>query len=210
MTNQSEQVDFWRGEFGDGYMERNNPDAATIRTRIAMWSQILSRLVGRPPKSILEVGANIGLNLRALSHLTDAELWGIEPNDRALAKLVEDKVVDKDNALAGTGADLKLPDGSVEMAFTSGVLIHIHPDDLLENCKQMHRVSSRYIVCIEYFADQPVELKYRDHANKLFKRDFGGYWMDNFPDLQLVDYGFAWKRVTQLDNLTWWIFEKRA
>ena len=45
--------------------------------------------------------------------------------------------------------------------------------------------------------------------NRLFKRDFGGLWLDTCPDLRVVAYGFAWKRLTGLDNLTWWLFEKR-
>jgi spore coat polysaccharide biosynthesis protein SpsF len=32
--------------------------------------------------------------------------------------------------------------------------------------------------------------------------------MDRFPDLQLVDYGFFWKRATGLDDATWWLFRK--
>ena len=59
------------------------------------------------------------------------------------------------------------------------------------------------------FSDKPVETPYRDHSDVLFKRDFGGFWLDNFPHLRVVSYGFAWKRVTGLDNLTWWLFEKR-
>lgn len=50
---------------------------------------------------------------------------------------------------------------------------------------------------------------YRGHDDRLFKRDFGGYWLDHFSDLWTVAYGFAWKRITGLDNLTWWLFEKR-
>jgi len=210
MSGNSEQIEFWRGEFGNHYLERNTADATNIRPRLQLWSQILSRLAGRPPESILEIGANIGINLRTLSLLTGAELWAVEPNDKARARLVEDGVVPQDRAFGGSGADVTLPDASIDLVFTSGVLIHIHPDDLLANCSQMHRVSKRYIGCVEYFSDKPVELKYREHSNKLFKRDFGGFWMDNFPDLQLIDYGFAWKRVTGLDNLTWWIFEKRG
>ncbi|MBX9633924.1 MAG: hypothetical protein K2X44_02990, partial [Magnetospirillum sp.] len=110
------------------------------------------------------------------------------------------------NAIA-TG--IPLADGAVELAFSSGVLIHIHPDDLLQSCREIHRVSSRYVVCVEYFSDKPEEINYRGHTGVLFKRDFGSFWMDNFPDLQLLDYGFAWKRITGLDNLTWWIFEKK-
>lgn len=209
MNDRSEQVEFWRGDFGNDYIERNLPTAEMMRARITMWSTIMSKIEGNKPNSILEVGANVGNNLRALTHLSGAELYAIEPNDNARKQLIADGIAKPENVIAGTGADLTLPDGAVDLAFTSGVLIHIHPDDLLSNMRQMYRVSNRYIVCIEYFADKPVELTYREHANKLFKRDFGGFWMDNFPDLQLIDYGFVWKRVTGLDNLTWWVFEKR-
>ena len=96
------------------------------------------------------------------------------------------------------------------MAFTSGVLIHIHPDDLLDSMGEIHRVAKRYVVCIEYFSDKPEMIPYRGHDDRLFKRDFGSYYLDNFPDLSVVDYGFSWKRLTGLDNLTWWVFEKRS
>jgi len=43
---------------------------------------------------------------------------------------------------------------------------------------------------------------------KLFKRDFGGFWWDVFPELTFVDGGFFWKRATGLDDLTWWLFAK--
>ena len=46
------------------------------------------------------------------------------------------------------------------------------------------------------------------NAGKLFKRDFGSFWWDLYPDLKLVDYGFFWKRVAGLDDFTWWLFEK--
>ena len=52
-------------------------------------------------------------------------------------------------------------------------------------------------------------IPYRGQEGLLFKRDFGGLWLDSFPSLRTVAYGFAWKRVTGVDNLTWWLFEKR-
>jgi hypothetical protein len=58
-------------------------------------------------------------------------------------------------------------------------------------------------------ARKPEMFPYRGHDDRLFKRDFGGYWLDHFSDLWTVAYGFAWKRITGLDNLTWWLFEKR-
>ena len=92
---------------------------------------------------------------------------------------------------------------------TSGVLVHIHPDNLLPSCKEIYRCSTRWIGCIEYFADKPETVPYRGNNDQLFKRDFGSLWLDNFPDLRTVAYGFAWRRLTGLDNVNWWLFEKR-
>lgn len=206
--DETEQLKFWRGDFGDAYADRNAPEVDLLRARVALWASILKSLAGAPPESILEVGANVGNNLRALRQLTGAELHALEPNDKARQVLVDDGVVAADNARGGFASAIDLPDGAVDLAFTSGVLIHIHPDDLAPSCREIHRVARRYIACIEYFSDKPEEIPYRGHAERLFKRDFGGFWLDTFPDLRVVDYGFAWKRLTGLDNLTWWLFEK--
>lgn len=206
----TKQVEFWQGQFGNEYTDRNAAAADQIRARTAMWSRILHSTVGAPPKSFIEVGANLGLNLRALKNISDAEMIAVEPNAGARERLVADKVVTSENVHDGIAANLPLEDGSADLSFTSGVLIHIHPDDLLASYREIHRVSRRYVVSVEYFADQPTEINYRGNEGFLFKRDFGGFWLENFDDLQLLDYGFSWKAVTGLDNLTWWIFEKRG
>jgi spore coat polysaccharide biosynthesis protein SpsF len=205
----SEQLRFWRGDFGNEYTDRNTNSARELRARVALWAPIMARLEGAMPESILEVGANIGNNLRALRQLSDAEFFAIEPNEKARGVLVDDGVVPRANVRDGFAAAINLDDGAVDLAFTSGVLIHIHPDDLLASCSEIHRVARRYVVCIEYFSDKVEEITYRGHSERLFKRDFGSFWMDSFPDLAVLDYGFAWKRTTGLDNLTWWLMEKR-
>ncbi|MBF0187051.1 MAG: methyltransferase domain-containing protein [Magnetococcales bacterium] len=205
---ESRQVAFWRGAFGTTYTQRNAPDDWQLRSRVRMWSEILRSTVGAPPTSILEVGANLGINLRVLGSLVDAKLHALEPNAAARARLEEDGVLPADAIHDGFASAIPLADGAVDLAFTSGVLIHIHPDDLEASCREIHRVASRYIVCVEYFSDKPESIPYRGHDDVLFKRDFGGFWLDLFPDLQVLDYGFAWKRMTGLDNLTWWIFAK--
>ena len=70
-----------------------------------------------------------------------------------------------------------------------------------------HRVSKKYIITIEYFSDKPTEIEYGDVLLK--KRDYGSIWLDNFSNISLVGYGFFWKRITGLDNVHWWIFEKK-
>jgi pseudaminic acid biosynthesis-associated methylase len=208
--NDTAQLQFWRGDFGDTYIDRNTASAEHLRARVTMWAPILASLVGCPPASILEVGSNIGNNLRALRALTGAALYALEPNQQAREILVKDGVVPAANVLDGFAARIGLPDSAIDMVFTSGVLIHIHPDDLLASCAEIHRVARRYVVCIEYFSDKPETISYRGHTDKLFKRDFGSFWLDHFSDLRVLNYGFAWKRMTGLDNLVWWVFEKRV
>lgn len=208
--NLSPQAALWRGEFGDAYAERNAPDADRLAQMARHWSKVLRCTEGEPPRSILEVGPNVGLNLRALARVTTAELWAVEPNAKARDILVNDGVMAPERVLDGVAAKIDLPNGAADLAFTSGVLIHIHPRDLLASCREIHRVARRYVACVEYFSDREEEVPYRGNREALFKRDFGGFWLDNFPDLRVLDYGFAWRRATGLDNSTWWVFEKRG
>jgi spore coat polysaccharide biosynthesis protein SpsF len=203
------QSDFWRGKFGDSYTARNVASAEQMHARIALWAEILSHTIAAPPASILEVGANLGINLRALRALSSARLMAVEPNESARATLVRDGVVAAEDVRDGLASKIDFIDGAADFAFTSGVLIHIHPDHLPASLKEIHRCAKRWVGCIEYFSDKPETIPYRGHDDRLFKRDFGGLWLDTFPDLRVVAYGFAWKRVTGLDNLTWWLFEKR-
>ncbi len=200
----------WRGDFGTLYTERNLPDEAALAGRLRLWSALINTMQGAMPQSVLEVGANAGLNLRALRLLCAASFHAVEPNAQARARLIGDGVVPAERVYDSIATAIPLDDGAVDLAFTSGVLIHIAPDQLLESCREIHRVSRRYVACVEYFSDKPSELPYRNHDGLLFKRDFGSFYLDNFADLRVIDYGFFWKRVTGLDNLTWWVFEKTA
>jgi pseudaminic acid biosynthesis-associated methylase len=202
-----DQLKRWRGSFGDAYADRN-AGFNYIAPLVSAFARILERTRHHPPHSILEVGANIGLNLRALSRLGDAELHAAEPNAKARTVLIQDHVVKPERVYDADAARLPLADRSIDLVFTSGVLIHIHPDRLAAACREIHRVAARWIVCIEYFAAEPTSSPYRGHDDLLFKRDFGQFWLDCCPKLVPVDCGFFWKRLSLLDNLTWWLFER--
>ena len=75
--------------------------------------------------------------------------------------------------------------------------------------REIHRVSRRYIACVEYFADSPEEVTYRGESGRMWRRDYGSAYMDLFS-LKLLGNGFFWKREGYPDNLTWWLFEKVA
>lgn len=67
------------------------------------------------------------------------------------------------------------------------------------------------IFCIvEYYNPIPVEVTYRRHRRKLFKRDFAGEMLDAFPNLRLVDYGFVYHRDANFaqDDVNWFLLEK--
>ncbi len=201
-------LEAWSSAFGDAYTARNAADDSSVEQRVEMWRRILRPLSSDLPESCLEVGANVGINLRALRRLHSIEMYALEPNAGARNILIRDDVVPGDHVLDGSAERIDLADGSIDLVFTSGVLIHIAPDSLEDACREMHRVARRYLLAIEYFASEPEEKSYQGREGLLFKRDFGAFWLDLFPALSLVDYGFFWKRATGLDDLTWWLFAK--
>jgi len=204
VTYTTEQEDFWAGEFGDDYINRNN-DAELVAANVALFARVLTatQSVG----SVIEFGANIGLNLRAIRHLLPkAGLAAIEINAQAVADLKKqsDLTVFHQSVL-----DFE-PEITRDFVLIKGVLIHINPDALAAVYEKLYQTSKRYICVAEYYSPNPVEVPYRGHTGKLFKRDFAGEMMDRFSTLKLVDYGFVWHRDTLFpqDDITWFLMEK--
>jgi len=54
-----------------------------------------------------------------------------------------------------------------------------------------------------------MEKRYHGRERMLFLRDYGTFWLENFPGLRVVDFGFFWKPISG-DNLNWWLFQKAA
>lgn len=201
-------VDHWRGDFGDAYIERNTAAEAALRQRTLMWGRFLWQMMPRLPRSVLEVGCNVGINLRALPRLIEAEYFAVEPNAKARAKVLADGIVKPENLFDSDATRVPLPDNSVDLSFTTGVLIHVPPAELPAAVDELYRTSRRYVLMSEYFADQPEEKAYRGHEGLLFKRDFGKLMLERHPDLQILDYGFFWREAGAVDNGNWWLFRK--
>lgn len=204
MTKYStDQESFWAGGFGKEYTDRNQGPQLHA-ANLHFFSKIVDRLRG--VRSILELGANRGMNLHALrSLLPDCDLAGIEINPEA-AQLLETSGF---KAYRGSILDFQV-DHARDLAFTKTVLIHINPDALPRVYDLLHAASRRYVVIAEYYNPTPVEVRYRGHEGKLFKRDFAGEMMDRHKDLRLVDYGFSYSRdpVFAQDDVTWFLMEK--
>jgi spore coat polysaccharide biosynthesis protein SpsF len=132
----------------------------------------------------------------------------VEPNRRAREILVADRILRPDRVHAADASALPFPDACFDLVFTCTVLIHV-PDDALQAAyREIHRVSRRWILCMEYFSPAPLMIPYRGHDDLLFKRDYGALWLDGFRDLEHVANGFFWKRTTGLDDVNWWLFRK--
>jgi len=199
------RLDFWRGNGGDQYIDRN---PANMQARIALWLEIVKSLP-TDPRTVLEVGANIGQNIEAFSRVLDHDVifHAVEPNEKAREYMITNNVLPRSKVFGGNAEALPFNDDSIDLVFTSGVLIHIHPDDLLRAYRDMYRVARRYIISIEYFSVEPREKVYRGEMGRLWTRDFGQLWLDHF-NMEPLGCGFAWKPLTGLDNLTWWVFKK--
>ena len=204
MPYKTEQEKFWAGEFGNEYINRNiGSDLTSANT--AFFSKILCRT--HDVSSIIEFGSNIGMNLIALRRLLPhAELSAIEINPKAIEKL--EKLAEI-NTYHSSILDFT-PDSKRDLVLIKGVLIHINPDELQAVYKKLYDSSARYICVVEYYNPSPVEINYRGHEGKLFKRDFAGEILDKYSDLKLVDYGFTYHRDPNFpqDDITWFLMEK--
>ena len=209
MANNYEQLlDRWKGDFGNSYIQRHLNNEETINHREKTFKDIFALLSDNPPNSILECGANIGLNLRAISRISDAKLFAIEPNGLACSHLSNSGLTPAPTILQNTVDQISLDDQSIDLVYTLTLLIHIPEEYLARACAEIYRVSKRNILCIEYFNPYPQTIKYRGHNDMLFKRDYGSYWMDNYPNLELLGNGFLWNRTTGMGDVNWWLFKK--
>jgi spore coat polysaccharide biosynthesis protein SpsF len=202
----TEQEQFWTGEFGDEYTERNQGGLA-LASNIALFTKIMART--RPIQSLIELGANRGLNLQAIKQLLpQIKLAAVEINEVAVKEL-QASFGDNIEIYHQSILDFS-PKNKYDFVLIKGVLIHINPDYLGKVYDLLYFSSSRYICVAEYYSPKPVEVAYRGHEGKLFKRDFAGEMMDKFPDLKLLDYGFVYHRDYHFpqDDTTWFLLEK--
>lgn len=202
--SQTEQEAFWAGEFGDQYIGRND-DGRILAGNLQLFSTALR---GRTIASVLELGANIGLNLSALSLLyPELGLSAIEINRNAAEQLA--KRLPQAKVHNSSIADARV-ETQHDLVLSKGVLIHINPDMLPFIYERIAQWSRRFVMLAEYYNPTPVEINYRGHAGKLFKRDFAGEFMDSHPEFHLKDYGFVYRRdsVRPLDDITWFLMER--
>lgn len=207
MTFKTEQEAFWAGEFGTEYIQRNQGDAL-LASNLDFFAKTLR--AARGVNTCIEFGANIGMNLKALKLLHPAqEQHGIEINADAVRELAQ--VIPSHHVHYSSILDFN-PNQTWDLVLIKGVLIHINPDALPQVYDKLVNASGKYLLVAEYYNPVPVAIPYRGHTDRLFKRDFAGEIMDRHPQMELVDYGFVYRRDPNFpqDDITWFLMEKRS
>lgn len=201
MENFTAQTHQWSSEFGKEYTDRNphtidamdalyTKQFGLTRTELnLMFISNLDRSI-----NILEVGSNVGAQLQGLQRNGFENLYGIELQPYAVE--VSKQNTKNINLIKGSAFDIPFKDSFFDLVFTSGVLIHINPDDLNIAMGEIYRCTSEYIWGFEYYADQYSEIPYRGSRNLLWKADFAKLYLDKYEDLELVKE----KHFKYLDN----------
>ncbi|PHO13399.1 pseudaminic acid biosynthesis-associated methylase [Malaciobacter marinus] len=206
MNYKTEQENFWASsEWGKEYIQRNGKEL--IKNNINFFSNIIRKCSNIT--SIIEFGANIGLNLHALDKLFNkVDINAIEINNQAVEEL---KKLDFVNNIYHESILEFETSKTWDLVLIKTVLIHINPKYLDMVYEKLYKASNRYILIAEYYNPTPVEVNYRGHEGKLFKRDFAGELLDKYENLHLVDYGFTYHRDNnfQQDDISWFLLEKR-
>jgi len=201
MSKFTKQMEEWAGSFGKEYTDRNALSLPGMEllyqerygiTRTEMNSKFIGDFDG--DMKVLEVGSNIGNQLLCLQKAGFANLYGIElqPSAVELSKSRTKGI----NIIRGSAFDIPFKDNFFDLVFTSGLLIHIAPEDITVVLDEIYRCTKRYIWCFEYYSDVYTQIDYRRHTDLLWKANFSKLLLDRFKNLRLVrENHFKW-----LDN----------
>jgi pseudaminic acid biosynthesis-associated methylase len=200
------QEEFWATRFADKYRSANSNFDQELNTKA--WELILKKIPSGSFSSILECGCNIGRNITTLNSSFPQTTFGVvEINKMALdICLATNKV---DHSFLGPIKEAEF-DFRFDVVFSAGVLIHVAPEDLLASLTNMYELSRKYLIVAEYFNRTPISIEYHGEKEKLFKRDWGKFVIENF-DVSVIDYGFLWGHefdAAGFDDITFWVFTK--
>ena len=191
--SENQQEKFWSGDFGKSYTDRNSRSNMEVDQAYKAWygvsrADMNEIFLGSFPRDIriLEVGCNTGMQLVSLQSMGFNSLYGIELQDYAVQRAKE--YSEGINIIQGSAFDIPFKDNFFDLVFTSGVLIHIAPNNLPEIFSEMHRCSKKYIWGFEYYAPKTTSINYRGNEGFLWKADYGKLICDQFKDVALTKH----------------------
>ena len=137
MSFNSEQEEFWAKAYADDYIKKNSSFDHALG---AMgWTKMIGN-VSAEISNYLECGCNIGRNLEQLKKVIPTA----KPSVIEISKPAFDFVTSHypiEHAFNGAILDSRLSLNYFELVFTMGVLIHINPDQLLQNMQRIRTIT---------------------------------------------------------------------
>ena len=180
LPTQAQIEALYSGSVGDDYVKRN-PTPNQLRE--PFWRAVLEETGAQ---SVLEVGCGIGSNLSHMLHVPT--LYGVDVHQPSLDRAREN-TQGKAKLYKGSATALPFPQRSIELVITSGLLIHIAQDALPRVVKEIGRVSSQYVLLVEYMDSHRRVIPWHGHNGILFADVFGlTFWRHN------SNYTPVWKR----------------
>lgn len=177
---------------------------------VKAWKKILESVSLSEIDTVFDCGANIGRNIGFLKDsdlLSKSSFTALDLNGVALEKLIGTypDVITKHTNILNFECDEVF-----DLVFTSGVLIHINPENLEQVYENLMKLTKKYCLLIEYFNRTPVEITYRGENGLLWKRDFGKHFLEK-SGWEPISYGFLWGHeydAAGFDDVTYWLFRR--
>ncbi|WP_276253307.1 pseudaminic acid biosynthesis-associated methylase [Halomontanus rarus] len=181
----------WTGEVGLQYTERNPQTVEELEElREEQYgisqTELYEEIIGDFERDIqiLEVGSNVGVQLRCLRKLGFENLYGLDVQSFAIKKSREHAPTIP--AVVGEGSHLPFADESFDLIFTNGCLITIPPNLIDAVQAEIVRCSKKYVMGQEFHSDKYIAID-SEHDDQLYwKTNFCERYLDN-QDVELVE-----------------------
>jgi len=138
----NEEHEGWGGKFGDKYTKRN-PKLSDFhytngKTRLELTKDFLDKL----PRdiSILELGCNRGNATRIIHDMGFTNITGIDINVNAIIQIEKDF---PEYIFIHSSIEDYPPTKKFDLVYTSGLLIHIHPNNIESTINKMKTLARK-------------------------------------------------------------------
>lgn len=156
----NDQQAFWEGDLGNDYIYRNTELTNfqyTDGNRKSIVEDFFKDILR--DTSILELGCNTGNMIRILKDMGFTDITGLDINEEAIDTI--SKEFPQYSFIHSSIESLQIQ-RKYDLVYTSGVLVHIHPDNLDRIIRKIKLLSRKYIFGLEYYNETLTEEPYHD------------------------------------------------